>query len=122
MALADRSWAHMGAGFLLMGSWAVFANRAHPMPAPLLAGLLQGVLTATITLGLKHVQEFLVARLPGWPGWIAPPVATCLISFTLLFTLHSLARTPEVLATLAVPTSVATLYAVAYTTRLKRRP
>ena len=23
--------------FVAMGSWAVFANRAHPMPAPLLA-------------------------------------------------------------------------------------
>ena len=121
MALADRTWAHMGAGFLLMGSWALFANRAHPMPAPLIAGLLQGVLTATITLGLKRLQEGLVARLPGWPGYVAPPLATFCTSAGLLFTLHSLAGTPEVLATLAVPTSVATLYAVAYTLRLKCR-
>ena len=121
MALADRTWAHMSAGFLLMGGWAMFANRSHPMPAPLIAGLLQGVLTATITLGLKRMQEALIARLPGWPGLVAPPLATLAISFTTLFTIHSLARTPEVLATLAVPTTIATLYAIAYTARLKGR-
>jgi hypothetical protein len=43
-----------------MGGWAAFANRAHLMPAPLYAGLLQGAISATITLvvhgGEKTIQ------------------------------------------------------------------
>ena len=43
------------------------------------------------------------------------------ISFALLYIIHSLAGTPEVLATLAVPVTVATLYAALYTYRLWSR-
>jgi hypothetical protein len=30
-----------------MGGWAVFANLGHPMPKPLIAGAVQGVLSAS---------------------------------------------------------------------------
>ncbi|MCO6384962.1 hypothetical protein [Oceanicola sp. 502str15] len=121
MALADSSLAHAGAGAALMGGWAFYANSGHPMPAPLLAALVQGAMTAAITYGLKRVQEALVPRLPGVAGLVMPPLVCCAISFGLLFAIHSLAGTPEVLATLAVPTTVATLYACLYTWRLWSR-
>ena len=54
-------------------------------------------------------------------GLVGPPLVCGAMSFLLLFTIHSLAGTPEVLATLAVPTTVATLYACAYTYRLWSR-
>lgn len=120
MSLAESSRAHMAGGFLLMGSWAAFANRAHPMPAPLLAFLVQGTLTALITLGLKRMLEALAARLPGRAALLVPPLAACLVSLALLATVHGLAGTPEVPTTLAVPTSVATLYAALYAWRLWR--
>ena len=121
MSLADRNWAHMAGGFLLMGSWAGFANRHHPMPAPLVAGLVQGCLTAVITLGLKRLVELLATRLTGPAALVLPPVAACAVSLALLSSVHTLAGTPEVLRTLAVPTTVATLYAALYTFRIWRR-
>ncbi|WP_375551504.1 hypothetical protein [Rhodophyticola porphyridii] len=123
MALADNSLVHMGVGFGLMGAWAAYANAAHPMPAPLIAGLLQGCLTAAITLVMKRMLEMLCRQLPGLAGLILPPVAAFALSLTLLGAIHTAAGTPEVLATLAVPTTVATLYATLYTYRLwSRRP
>jgi len=121
MSLADRNIAHMAAGFLLMGSWAAFANRAHPMPAPLLAGAVQGTLTAIITLGLKRMVEALAARLSGIAALALPTAAACAASATILATVHTLAGTPEVLATLAVPTTVATLYAALWAWRLQEK-
>ncbi|MEM9343233.1 MAG: hypothetical protein AAGA87_09320 [Pseudomonadota bacterium] len=120
-SVTDRSYVHVAAGFLLMGIWAAFANRAHAMPAPLIAGLVQGTLTAGITLGLKHMLEALNRRLPGLSGLLIPPLLAGLASVALLSTIHTLAATPEVLRTLAVPTTVATLYAAAYTWRLWSR-
>lgn len=121
MALADRNLGHMAGGFVLMGTWAVFANRAHPWPAPLFAGLVQGTLTALITLGLKRLVEALAVRLRGLPGYLLPPLSAAVVSVGLLFGLHTAAGTPEVWATLAVPSTVATLYAALYTVRLRTR-
>jgi len=45
----QSSITHISFAFVAMGSWAVFANWAHPMPKPLFAGLLQGLMSATIT-------------------------------------------------------------------------
>lgn len=122
MSVLRSNAAHMAGGFLLMGGWAMFANRDHPMPAPVVAGFTQGAVTALITLGLKRVVESLALRLRGWLGMILPPILACAFSVTLLFTLHSAARTPEVWATLALPSCVATLYAALYTYRIRNTP
>jgi len=116
---ADRSALHMAGAFIGMGGWAAWANAAQPMPAPLLAGIVQGTLSATITLGLRRMVEAVVARRPGRSGLLLPPALACGMSVALLGTAHRLAGTPEVLLTLAVPTTVATLYAGAYAWRLR---
>ena len=118
--LARSGWSHVAVAFLAMGSWAAFANRAHPMPVPLLAGLVQGLISATITLGLKRAIEALVGRLDGWAALIVPPLAACVVSASLLTTLHTAAGTPEILATMALPLTVATGYAALYTFTLWR--
>lgn len=105
---------HVLFAFLAMGSWAAFANRLHPMPAPLLAGLVQGGLSACITLFLKRSIDLLVSRLDGVAARIVPPVAAAAISASLLTTLHGLSGTPEILATVALPLAVATSYAALY--------
>lgn len=113
--LAGSSVVHMAVAFLAMGSWAVFANRAHPPPGPLLAGLVQGSLSAFITLFLKRCIERLAARYGGVSGLVLPPLYAGMTSLTLLYSVHTLAGTPEVLATIAVPLTVATCYAILYT-------
>lgn len=110
--------AHGAAGFVLMGSWAAFANRAYPWPEPALAFAVQGALTALITLLLKRAVETVIAQVPARP-WLAPIVAAA-ISATLLSVAHGLAGTPAFWATIAVPFCVATSYSALYTWRLTR--
>ena len=120
MNAVDRPLAHITAGFLLMGGWAVLANRAHPMPAPLLAGLVQGTLTALITLGLKRMVEAIAVRTTGPAALALPPLAACATSVAILGAIHTLAGTPEVLRTLTIPATVSTAYALLWALRLKR--
>lgn len=118
--LMRSSIVHVGFAFLAMGSWAAFANRAHPMPAPLHAGLLQGAISATITLVLKRAIEYLASRFSGMAALLAPPVIASLVSATLLTILHTLSGTPEIAKTIAVPLAVATSYAALYNYSLWR--
>lgn len=118
--LMRSSIVHVGFAFLAMGGWAAFANRAHPMPAPLYAGLLQGAISATITLVLKRSIEYLASRFSGLTALLAPPVIAGLVSATLLTLLHTLGGTPEIAKTIAVPLTVATSYAALYNYSLWR--
>jgi hypothetical protein len=85
------------------------------MPGPLVAGLVQGALSALITLGLKRGVEALVRHLPGRCALFVPPVAAWAASAALLTAIHALVGTPEILATILVPNLVATIYALLYT-------
>jgi hypothetical protein len=118
--LMRSSIVHVGFAFLAMGSWAAFANRAHPMPAPLQAGLLQGAISATITLVLKRAIEYLASRFSGLAALLAPPVIAGLVSASLLTILHMVSGTPEIAKTIAVPLTVATSYAALYNYSLWR--
>lgn len=118
--LMRSSIVHVGFAFLAMGGWAAFANRAHPMPAPLHAGLLQGAISATITLVLKRAIEYLASRFSGLTALLAPPAIAGLVSATLLTILHTLGGTPEIAKTIAVPLTVATSYAALYNYSLWR--
>jgi hypothetical protein len=110
----------MAVAFLSMGGWAVFANRAHPMPQPLAAGLVQGLLSAAITFVLKRMIEFLAARFAGLAALVLPPAIAVLLSITVLSVIHALAGTPELLATIALPVSVTALYSTLYAVALWR--
>ncbi len=103
-----------------MGGWAAFANRAHEMPAPLLAGLVQGILTATITLFLKRIIESIFHRTTGVFRLALPPLAAFMISLVFLTAIHIFAGTPALLATISVPLTISTLYAFFYTLALSR--
>jgi hypothetical protein len=118
MSVIRSNLAHGAAGLLLMGSWAAFANRAHPWPAPALAFAVQGALTTVITLTMKRVIEAVLRWQPGRP-WLAP-LSAAAISASLLSSFHTLAGTPAFWATIAVPFSVATGYAGLYTWWLVR--
>ena len=127
--MASNTFVHVAFGFIAMGAWAVFANRAHPIEQALLAGLVQGTISGALTLFLKKGLERMSAmffRSPNSEGGrdiaalIVPPLVTATAIATILTTAHTLAGTPEVLATIAVPFTVSTTYAILYNLRLWR--
>lgn len=119
--LAGSGTVHFLFAFLAMGGWAVFANRGHAMPQPLYSGLLQGALSAGLTLFLKSVIDVLSRRFRGVTRFWAPPLIACLGSASLLTALHALIGTPEIAKTIAVPLLVSTSYASIYNYSISRR-
>ena len=105
---------HVLAAFVLMGGWAVFANRAHPMPVTLLAGFVQGAMSGLITFGLKRLIERISRQFNGLGGLVVPPLAAFALSTTLLILLHRASGTPEIARTIVVPLAVSTSYAALY--------
>ncbi len=119
--LAGMAVVHVAFAFLLMGSWALYANWGHPMPKPVLAALVQGSLSGAITYALKRTLDALRAGLPRAKGWWLPPLIACTGSLCLLVSAHWLAQTPEILRTISVPFSVAATYAITYNLIMWRR-
>jgi hypothetical protein len=128
---AQSTLAHVAFGFLAMGAWAVFANRQHPIDRALLAGLVQGAISGVLTLFLKKGLERMSAALFRAPrsdegqgqqmaALIVPPLVTATAILIILTAAHALARTPEIGATIAVPFTVSTSYAILYNLRLWR--
>lgn len=120
--MARSTIAHVGFGFLAMGAWAVFANRDHALAQALLAGLVQGTISGLLTLGLKKFLEWLNLRLSGWTALVAPPLITAATILAILVSAHTLAGTPEIAVTIAVPFAVSSSYACVYNWGLWRRP
>lgn len=112
--MLQSSITHLLFAFIVMGSWAIFANWPYPFPRPYIAGLVQGVLSATITYLLKRTIERLAIKCTGISALWAPPLIACSISLCILVTIHFAAGTPEVIRTISLPFSVATIYAVIY--------
>lgn len=113
--IAGSGYTHVAFAFFVMGGWAVFANLGHPMPKPLIAGVVQGVLSASFTLIMKRGIEYLTTTLSGFSALLIPPVLAASISAVCLSVIHWVAGTPEILATIALPLTVATTYAATYT-------
>lgn len=118
--LARSGAVHGTIAFLAMGAWAAFANRDHGVAAMLLAGAVQGTISCVITLILKRSLERMYARLSGWLRVAGPPVVTMSVVLAALLSIHRLAGTPEISATIAVPYTVSSLYAWIYTATLAR--
>ena len=120
MSLLQNKAVHGVGGLILMGGWAFFANRKYEMPEPLIAAIVQGLLTALITLFLKQIIETIFRSTAGLRRLILPPLSAFLTSIMLLTSIHSTAGTPALLATISVPVTVSTLYALLYTLALSR--
>ena len=118
--LARSGAVHGAFAFLAMGAWAAFANRGHGLEAMAMAGVIQGAISCAITLILKRSLEAMFARLAGPAAVIVPPLVTMAVVLAVLVTIHTLAGTPEVWATIAVPYTVSSSYAWIYTLALRR--
>ncbi len=115
------SWttaAHLGVAFVAMGGWTIVANSTASMSRMLLAGALQGTLSAILTFGMKALVEETVRRASAQSARVVAPAFCALFSATVLMSLHRLAGTPEILATVAVPLAVSTGYAALYAHQL----
>ncbi|HEV2082645.1 MAG TPA: hypothetical protein VGR32_09355 [Brevundimonas sp.] len=112
---------HVAFAVVAMGGWAAFANRDHGLQAMGLAFAAQGLLSGLITLLIKRWLEWAHARLRGPAAPLLPPLASCATVAALLTGVHTAVGTPEVLATVAVPWTVSTLYAFAYALSLERK-
>lgn len=113
-AIGSSSIVHVLFAFLAMGGWALFANRAYQMPRPLISGVVQGSVSACLTLFLKSAIEFLSRRFSGIAAYWAPPLIACVASTAVLVAIHAASETPEILKTIAVPLLVSTSYAAIY--------
>ncbi|WP_274574242.1 hypothetical protein [Sulfitobacter sp. PR48] len=105
---------HVAFAFVAMGGWAIFANSTHAMPKPLLAGLVQGSISAALTLFLKRTVDWMRPRFSYGTGHVAPALIASMASAMLLVTAHLLAGTPEVARTIAVPLLVSASYIFTY--------
>lgn len=112
--IAGHSVTHVLFAIVGMGSWAVFSNRAHPMPEPIIAGAVQATLSAFLTLVLKTIIDRLAEHFTGMTALWLPPLAAISVSACLLLVIHSVSGTPEVLSTISLPLTVATCYATIY--------
>ncbi len=117
---SQQAWVHVTVAAVVMGSWAAYANLSHGWEEALSAGLLQASISGTITYFLKTALEAIGARIPGRHGLWLPPTIACSGSFAVLVTLHSLAGTPEIIATIALPFTVASSYGWIYNAALWR--
>lgn len=116
--LAKSSLVHVAFGFLLMGGWALFANSGHGLEKAWLPALVQGTISGLLTGALKKTLEALDGNIPGPMAYVLPPALTAGTILALLFGVHSLIGTPEVVRTIAFPWTVSTLYAIVYNARL----
>ena len=110
---------HVAVAFLAMGGWTLFANRMHGAAAYAPA-LVQGAMSGAITAVLKRVLEAMSRRLTGPAAYLGPPLVTISVILAVLSAIHGLIGTPEIVATIAVPWSVSTLYAIVYAAVLAR--
>ncbi|NBB14245.1 hypothetical protein GVN21_02615 [Caulobacter sp. SLTY] len=118
--LMRSSLVHMAFGFLAMGGWALFANRAHGWEQAWAPALAQGTVSALLTGVIKRALEAMDGRVPGLGAFVVPPLVTASGVLATLFTVHSLIGTPELAATIAFPWSLSTLYAFIYNAALVR--
>jgi len=118
--LMKSSLVHVAFGFLLMGGWAFFANRAHGWQGAWAPALAQGIVSGALTGALKKTLEALDGRIAGPLAFVIPPAVTAGSILALLVLVHRLIGTPELVATIAFPWSVSTLYAIVYNAGLVR--
>ena len=96
-----------------------------------ISGFVQGLISGTLTLFLKKGLErmsamFFRARQSdegmgrNMAALFVPPIVTATAIATILVTAHTLAGTPEILTTIAVPFTVSTAYAILYNLKLWR--
>lgn len=110
------------AAFFVYGAWAAFANREHGTAVVVRTFFVQGSSSAISTATVSSAIEVLW-RWFGGARWavFAAALSASLVAACLHSTLHALARTPNLLAAVALPTCMGLVFGLAYALTLSRR-
>ncbi len=108
-------------GFSAYACWAAFANRAHGVGAAAKAGVVQGLSSAVATAMVATIIEIALARL-GRSKSATVIAALCASSLAaaMHITLHLLAGTEALFATVSVPIAVGVVYSLTYASAVQR--
>lgn len=93
--------------FCLWGGWALHVNYALDPIYGLRAGLVQGSMSFIFTILMIHLLAFIYRHSPKKIRSFLPPILTVCCTGTLLYIVHTLVHTPDVLKTIAPPIAVA---------------
>ncbi len=107
--------------FLLFGSWALFANRAHPIADMTRAAIAQGTFSFISSSFSVLLLEYLygLGRTPARKAMLGAIGTPAIILLTMTGG-HVIARTPNVVATLLPSWISGTIFCVVYTINLRR--
>ena len=110
-----------GAGFVVYGGWAVYANIEHGTTIGIRSGLVQGTYSLVLTFIMTLVTEWLFAMLAGLRlGRSIVIVVVCLMLFVTAYGIHVVVGTPEILMTIVPGFIVGSVYTTIYVWGLQR--
>ena len=97
------------------GAWAIYANYEHGMDAWLMAGILQGLSSFSITLGLTiiatRLYHYFGRRVKGIAlSWCVSAMLLAIIPYSI----HKSAGTPDILQTIAPGLMIGSCYLILY--------
>ena len=93
--------------FFVWGGWAFWVNRVPDIQHGYVSGITQGMASFVITLLMVESVRLIALRVPpAYQLWL-PPLLTASVNGVVLLVVHSLAKTPNILATIAAPLAVA---------------
>lgn len=108
--------------FILWGGWAWFANQAAGAAQALQSALIQGCASATITLLMAMLVNWLFLRIRSpLLAVLLPPLLMVSLSISLLYLIHSAGQTPRLWLTIIPPSSLAFAFCLYLTLRLARQ-
>jgi hypothetical protein len=103
------------AGFVAYGGWAYHVNAEYGLATGIRSGLVQGGYSFVLTLSTTLLMEQLLVSLSNIKGQIVITIlTTCLITFSTAYLTHWLAKTPEILLTIAPGFLIGAGYTVIY--------
>jgi len=109
------------AAFVMWGGWAYFINSGFGESTRIISAIAQGTASFVITLFMVHAVTWLFHRMTNeLLKLILPAVLTVSFTGTCLATLHFLVGTPRILQTIAPALTVAFLFCLYTSFKLKR--
>ena len=105
--------------FVLWGSWAYYINNSGN--SGIISGIAQGLASFVITICMIHIVTWFFNYLPKTSvTLILPSVLTICITGSALFIVHFLVGTPRILHTIWLPLTIAFIFCLFVTIKLKK--
>lgn len=99
-----------GGAFLAWGAWAFWVNHVPDIRHGYISGITQGCTSFVVTLLMVEAVRQIALRVPQACKLWLPPLLTASVNGAVLLLVHALAKTPNILATIAAPWAVAFVF------------